>query len=358
MINVTKTYLPDFDQYVSYLKQIWETAYLTNNGPMIQKLEEELMRFLDVEHLYFCGNGTVVLQMALKLLEGTGEIITTPFSYVATTNVILWENCQPVFVDIDPETYCINPRGIEAAITEKTRAILATHVYGNACDVAAIEDIAKRHDLFVIYDGAHAFGAKLNGKSLLSFGDFATCSFHSTKLFHTVEGGIIIANDAKWSEKLKLMRAFGHRGDDYYFVGINGKNSEIHAAMGLCNLPVVPQLIAARKAVCDLYGELLDWNYLEVPLWVKGLERNYSYYPIVFESEEKMLAVKDTLNLNGIAPRRYFYPSLNKLPFLKAAEDCPISEDIALRVVCLPLHAEMALEDVRRIAELINQNLT
>ena len=357
MINVTKTYLPDFDQYVSYLKKIWDNALLTNNGPLVQELEKELKKYLGVDYLYFCGNGTVVLQMALKLLDEPGEIITTPFSYVATTNVILWENCHPVFVDIDPNTYCINPGLIERAITEKTKAIMATHVYGNACDVEAIEAIAKKHQLTVIYDGAHAFGADYNGRSLLSYGDFSTCSFHATKLFHTVEGGAIIANDVKWHEKLHLLRAFGHRGDDYFFVGINGKNTEIHAAMGLCNLPHVPELIAARKAVCDLYTELLDWSHLQTPEWVPGLKRNYAYYPVVFESEAKMLALRDVLNQNGIVPRRYFYPSLNQLPFLKEAEACPVSEDISSRVVCLPLHAELPSEDVRRIVTLINQNL-
>ncbi|MEZ4900818.1 MAG: DegT/DnrJ/EryC1/StrS family aminotransferase [Spirosomataceae bacterium] len=358
MINVTKTYLPDFDQYVSYLRKIWDSSLLTNNGPFVQELEDGLKQYLGINQLYFCSNGTIVLQMALKLLDAPGEIITTPFSYVATTNVILWENCQPVFVDIDPKTYCINPALIEAAITPNTRAILATHVYGNACDVRAIEAIAKRHNLIVIYDGAHAFGAKYNGQSLLSYGDFSTCSFHATKVFHTIEGGIIIANEAKWHEKLQLLRAFGHRGDEYYFVGINGKNSEIHAAMGLCNLPKVPDLIAARKAVCELYDSLLNWNHLQVPEWVSGLERNYAYYPVVFESEDEMLTVKDFLNQHGISPRRYFYPSLNTLSFLTSANACPVSEDIALRVVCLPLHAELPHEDVRRIAALINQKLS
>jgi dTDP-4-amino-4,6-dideoxygalactose transaminase len=239
MINVTKTYLPDFDQYVSYLKKIWDNGLLTNNGPLAQELERGLKEYLGVEYLSFCGNGTIVLQMALKLLDEPGEIITTPFSYVATTNVILWENCKPVFVDIDPHSYCINPQLIEAAITEHTRAIMATHVYGNACDVEAIEAIAKKHNLIVIYDGAHAFGATYNGRSLLSYGDFSTCSFHATKLFHTVEGGAIVTNNAKWDEKLHLMRAFGHRGDDYFFVGINGKNSEMYVVMGFCNLSFV-----------------------------------------------------------------------------------------------------------------------
>jgi dTDP-4-amino-4,6-dideoxygalactose transaminase len=357
MINVTKAYLPDFEEYVSYLKKIWDKAHLTNDGPLLRELEQQLRDYLGVDQLYFCGNGTIVLQILLKLIEQQGEIITTPFSYVATTNAILWENSKPVFVDIDPKTYCINPDLIEAAITPRTRAIMATHVYGNACDVEAIEQIAQKHNLIVIYDGAHAFGVKLNGKSLLSYGDFSTCSFHATKLFHTVEGGLIVANDAKWHEKLHLLRAFGHRGDDYFFVGINGKNSEFHAAMGLCNLPKVPDLIAARKSVCDLYTSLLDWSGLEKPQWVEGLEQNYAYYPVVFKTHEKMLAVMNVLKQNGVTPRRYFYPSLNKLPFLKDTESCPVSESIASRVICLPLHAEFEHENVIKIAEIINQNL-
>jgi dTDP-4-amino-4,6-dideoxygalactose transaminase len=357
MINVTKTYLPDFDQYVSYLRKIWDNAHLTNNGPLLLELERELKKYLGAEYLYFCGNGTIVLQMALKLIDNPGEIITTPFSYVATTNVILWENYEPVFVDIDPKTYCINPELISSAITERTRAIMATHVYGNACDVKAIEKIAKKHNLMVIYDGAHAFGATYQGLSLLSYGDLATCSFHATKLFHTVEGGAIVTNNPEWNDKLHLLRSFGHRGDDYYFVGINGKNSEVHAAMGLCNLPLVPQLIQARKSVCDLYTELLDWTRLEAPQWAEGLGRNYAYYPIVFESEAKTLEILALLKQHEIIPRRYFYPSLNKLPFLKDTQACPVSEDISLRIACLPLHAELPHEEVKRIANLINQHL-
>ncbi|MFN4145742.1 MAG: DegT/DnrJ/EryC1/StrS family aminotransferase [Runella sp.] len=357
MINVTKTYLPDFDQYVEALRKIWDNGYLTNNGEFVQTLEQQLKEYLGIDYLYFCSNGTIVLQMALKLLESPGEIITTPFSYVATTNAILWENCQPVFVDIDPETFCINPALLEKAITPQTRAILATHVYGNACDVKAIERIAGKYQLTVIYDGAHAFGAKLFGKSLLSYGDFSTCSFHATKLFHTVEGGLITTNSAQWHEKLHLMRAFGHRGDDYYFVGINGKNSELHAAMGVCNLPFVPKIIDARKQICDLYDKLLNWTYLQRPSWAVGLERNYAYYPVVFDSEKKLLEVLSALKIDEIIPRRYFYPSLNTLPFVKNTTSCPVSEDIALRVACLPLHAELSLSDVERIATTINKNL-
>ena len=357
MINVTKSYLPELSEYVSYLEEIWENGQLTNDGPLSKRLEEGLKSYLGVKHLHFCSNGTVVLQIAIKMLELKGEVITTPFSYVATTNALLWENIAPVFVDIDPKTYCIDASLIEAAITEKTTAILATHVYGNACDVEAIERIAKKHKLYVIYDGAHSFGAELNGRSLLSYGDISTCSFHATKVFHTIEGGVIIANRDGWEKKLHFMRAFGHKGDDYFFVGINGKNSEVHAAMGLCNLPKVPELIAGRKAVCELYDANLNFKHLVRPILVEGLEFNYAYYPVVFESETVMLKVRDALITQNIFPRRYFFPSLNTLHFLKNYQPCPISEDISSRVLSLPLHAELPHNDVLNIAKIINENL-
>lgn len=357
MINVTKSFLPDLPEYVSHLEEIWENGQLTNDGPLAKRLEGQLKSFLGVKHLHFCTNGTIVIQLAIKILELQGEVITTPFSYVATTNALLWENIEPIFVDIDPKTYCINADLIEAAITERTTAILATHVYGNACDVEAIERIAKKHNLYVIYDGAHTFGATLNGRSLLSYGDISTCSFHATKVFHTVEGGVIIANRDGWEKELHWMRAFGHKGDDYYFMGINGKNSEFHAAMGLCNLPRVPDLIAARKAVCELYDATLNFNHLSKPTLVEGLTFNYAYYPVIFENETTMLAVRAALNQQNIFPRRYFYPSLNTLHFLKNYQPCPVSEDISSRVLSLPLHAQLPHEDVKTIAKIINDNL-
>jgi dTDP-4-amino-4,6-dideoxygalactose transaminase len=357
MINVTKTYLPDFEQYVAYLKDIWESAHLTNDGPVGRKLEAQLKEYLGLEHLYFCGNGTIVLQMALKILKKQGQIITTPCSYVATTNAIIWENCEPVFVDIDPQTFCIDPNLIEAAITEHTVAIMATHVYGNACDVERLQQIATKHHLTLIYDGAHAFGVKLNGRSLFSYGDFSTCSFHATKLFHTVEGGMIVTNNGAFDQELKFMRAFGHQGNDYRLAGINAKNSEIHAAMGLCNLPQVPSLIAARKAICDLYDAHLNMAHLQRPTLVAGLEYNYAYYPVVFETERKLEEICAALAKEAIFPRRYFYPSLNTLPFLKTTQPCPVSERICNQVLCLPLHAELPHQDALRIADIINQYL-
>jgi dTDP-4-amino-4,6-dideoxygalactose transaminase len=358
MINVTKSYLPDLDEYTNYLKGIWERVHLTNDGPLLRQLEEEMKAFLGVKHLKFCSNGTVVLQMALKALDITKEVITTPFSYVATTNVLLWEGCTPVFADITPDDYCIDPGKIEALITENTQAILATHVYGNACQIEQIQAIAEKHNLKVIYDAAHTFGATYNGRSILSYGDISTCSFHATKVFHTVEGGCIVTDDDELAQKLHFYRSFGHRNDDYYSVGINAKNSEFHAAMGLCVLPKVPDLIAARKQVFGYYNDRLDFSRITRPTLLPGMEYNYAYYPVVFDSEETLLRVVDALKAQDITPRRYFYPSLNTLPFAQvpgSGQSCPISEDVSLRVLALPLYPDLAEADVDRITSIVNK---
>jgi dTDP-4-amino-4,6-dideoxygalactose transaminase len=353
VINVTKAYLPPLEEYTAHLKGIWERGWLTNNGPLVQQLENELQEQLDGANVQFMSNGTIALQVAIKALELQGEIITTPFSYVATTTAILWEGCEPVFVDIEEKTFCIDATKIEAAITPRTSAILATHVYGYACDVLMIEDIAKRHNLKVIYDGAHAFGVRVHGKPLLAYGDITTCSFHATKLFHTSEGGAIVTRSADLAKKIWLYKSFGHIGDDYYSLGVNGKNSEFHAAMGLCNLPKVEGFIAARKIIADLYTIRLAKLNLRFPIVPSNTVYNYAYYPVIFESEQLMLHVKQYLADNGINTRRYFYPSLNKLPYHTGA-DCPISEDISLRVLCLPFYQELESQDVERICTLMH----
>ncbi|HTB31196.1 MAG TPA: DegT/DnrJ/EryC1/StrS family aminotransferase [Bacteroidia bacterium] len=352
MINVTKTYLPPQEEYSKYLDRIWKTSWVTNNGPILKELEEALKKELGVKHLFFMSNGTVVLQIALKALGLTKEIITTPFSYVATTTAILWENCKPVFVDIDKNTLCIDPDLIEQSITENTQAILATHVYGIPCDVEKIEQIAKKHNLKVIYDAAHAFGTIYKGKPLASYGDVSTLSFHATKLFHTIEGGAIITNDDALAAKIKLFRSFGHVGDEYFSIGINGKNSEFHAAMGLCVLPKVQSFIDSRKVLADMYMELLSGTEISNPLVPPDTIYNYGYYPIILKSEELLLKVKEGLLKNDIVPRRYFYPSLNKLPYLTGAA-CPVSEDIASRVLCLPFYQELLPEEVVKIVSII-----
>ncbi|GAB2556764.1 DegT/DnrJ/EryC1/StrS family aminotransferase [Spirosoma areae] len=360
MINVTKSYLPDLDEYTNYLKEIWKTAHLTNDGQLLLRLEDELKAYLGVKHLKFCSNGTVVLQMALKALNITEEVITTPFSYVATTNVLLWEGCTPVFADIRSDDFNIDANKIEPLITERTQAIMATHVYGNACQIEHIQAIAEKHKLKVIYDAAHTFGAKYNDKSILSYGDLSTCSFHATKVFHTVEGGCIVTDDDDMAEKLHFYRSFGHRNDDYRSIGINAKNSEFHAAMGLCVLPRVDALIAARKQRFGYYDAQLDFSRLTRPTLTPGMDYNYAYYPVVFDSEETLLRVVDALKAQNIVPRRYFYPSLNTLPFAfapgsRTAQPCPISEDIALRVLCLPLYPDLAEAVVDQIATLVNE---
>lgn len=360
MINVTKSYLPDLDEYTTYLKGIWERVHLTNDGPLLRELEERMKEFLGVKHLKFCTNGTIVLQMALKALDITKEVITTPFSYVATTDALLWEGCTPVFADIQPDDYNIDPAKIEPLITENTQAIMATHVYGNACQVEQIQAIAEKYGLKVIYDAAHTFGATYKNRSILSYGDVSTCSFHATKVFHTVEGGCIVTDDDALAQKLHFYRSFGHRNDDYYSIGINAKNSELHAAMGLCVLPKVPALIAARKQVFGYYNDRLDFGRITRPALLPGVGYNYAYYPIVLDSEETLLRVVDSLKARDIMPRRYFYPSLNTLPFALTlrsgeAQPCPVSEDVSLRVLCLPLYPDLAEADVDRIAMAVNE---
>ena len=357
MIQVTKTYLPSFDEYTAQLKRAWDKGWITNHGELVLELEQTLKKYLGVKHLFFCNNGTTVLQMALKALDIKKEVITTPFSYVATTTAILWENCTPVFVDINDQDYNVDAAKIEAAITPNTEAILVTHVYGNPCNVEKIEAIAKKHNLKVIYDGAHAFGVNYKNKSLLSYGDIATCSFHATKLFHTVEGGAIITDNDEIANKLMLFRQFGHVYDDYYSVGINGKNSEFHAAMGLTVFPKLPELIEKRKILTNLYNQNLLPLGLIRPQPLTDTVYNYSYYPIVFSSEALLLNVKNKLAQNEINTRRYFYPSLNELPYITQKYDCPISEDISRRVLCLPLYPDLETETVAKICSVIKTNL-
>lgn len=352
-INVTKANLPPLAEYTAYLEGIWERGWLTNHGPLVQRLEDELSQYLDGMRVQFTGNGTIALQIAIKALELSGEIITTPFSYVATTTAVLWENCAPVFVDIEPQTFCIDAAQIEAAITPRTSAILATHVYGYPCDVRAIEVIARRHNLKVIYDGAHAFGVRVHGRSLLSYGDLTTCSFHATKLFHTVEGGAVVMSDEALARKVWLYKSFGHIGDEYFTLGVNGKNSELHAAMGLCNLPRVAGFIGQRRALAALYRQELAGLPLQFPEpREESLEYNHAYFPVLFDAESRLLRVKAGLAAQMVNTRRYFFPSLNKLPYLTGAP-CPVSEDTAHRVLCLPFYQDLTFDQVRWISRLV-----
>lgn len=359
MISVTKSYIPNLEIYKTYLEQIWQSGQLTNNGALCQQLESDVTNYLGVSNLELVTNGTLAIQLAIKALNLQGEIITTPYSYVATTSSVLWEGCEPVFVDIEDHTFCINPDLIEAAITDKSSAILATHVYGYPCDVVKIQQIADKYGLKVIYDAAHAFGVKLEGESLMQHGDCSTLSFHATKLFHTAEGGAVICKDKKVIERVSLMKKFGHIGEDNYLdIGINAKMSELHAAMGLCVLPQVNDIIASRKEISGWYDEQLE-GFLQRPLSVVGLEYNYAYYPVIFPTHEVMMRVREALFSNGVGPRRYFYPSLNTLPFLKPISkvSCPISEDIASRVLCLPLYVGLGNAEVSVICDVVRNCL-
>ena len=357
MIPVTKSFLPPLEDYIKYLEKIWNSDQLTNNGPLVQELESKLKEYLGVKHLFFICNGTIALQIALKALDLHGEIITTPFSYVATTSSMVWEGCEPIFVDIDPETLCINPDLIEEAITPRTTGILATHVYGIPCAVEKIEAIAKKHGLKVLYDAAHTFGGKYKGKSISSYGDASVLSFHATKIFHTVEGGAIVTDDDELAHRISYMRNFGHHGqEEFWGLGINGKNSEIHAAMGLCNLPHVPNIIQSRKQVSNWYDELFSQTMLVRPGIPIETDYNYSYYPIIFSSETKLLQVRNDLNANEIYPRRYFFPALNKLPYLHYSK-FPVTEINSSCVLCLPLYLDLKKIEVEKIYQIIRQSL-
>ena len=355
MINVTKTFFPPIEEYNAQVARIWENQWLTNRGELVLELEQKLKSYLEISNITITNNGTIPLQIALKILGNQGEIITTPFSYVATSAAIVWENCTPIFVDIDAEHLTIDETKIEAAITPKTTAILATHVFGNPCNIDAIEQIAKKHGLKVIYDAAHAFGIKYQGKSIFEYGDVSTCSFHATKLFHTAEGGAMFANDEKLREHLYFSHNFGHNGPlDFHGLGINGKISELQAAMGLAVFPHMSEILKARKKVVDYYNLNLNFESLQSMKIRQNTEWNYSYYPVIFPSETQLLKIQKSLNDQQIFPRRYFYPSLNTIDYVKG-QKMPISEDIASRILCLPLYKGLEEVDLERIVKLVNE---
>lgn len=354
MIPVTKPFLPPWEEYEAYLKGIWKRRWLTNMGPLANELELKLKEYLQVKHLLFLSNGTIALQMAIRALDLKGEIITTPFSFIATSSSIVWEGCTPVFADIDPKTLNADPEQIEAAITDETSAILITHVYGNPCDVQAVQKIADKHNLKVIYDAAHAFGVKLNRSSVFEYGDISICSLHATKLYHSVEGGIIVTKNSKLLKKLAYMRNFGFAGPERFAeLGINGKNSEFHAAMGLVNLSYIEQIIMQRKELTTYYDEKLKTLQAYPPHWHPEASCNYGYYPLVFDDEELMLRCLKTLRGNEIFPRRYFYPSLaSSLPYIPE-RSMPVTDELARKVLCLPLYCELSKEEIDLICRLM-----
>jgi len=355
MIPVTKTFLPPIEEYTAQVQRAYNNHWLTNRGELVKELEAKLITYLGVNNVLIMNNGTIPLQIALKLLGNGGEVITTPFSYVATTAAIVWENCTPVFVDIHPEYLTIDETKIEAAITEKTTCILATHVFGNPCNVEAIDAIAKKHNLKVIYDAAHCFGVTYQGKSIFDYGDVSTCSFHATKLFHTGEGGAVFSNEKNLFDKIFYSHNFGHNGPlDFHGLGVNAKISELQAAMGLAVLPHLPTILSSRADIVEKYDNGLDFSTVSKLPIREDTVWNYSYYPVIFESEATLLNVQKALLEKDVLPRRYFYPSLNTIRYTNG-KPMPISESIASRILCLPLYVGLTQQEIDIILQVINQ---
>ena len=349
MIPVTKPFLPPITEYMAQVQRAYDNEWLTNRGELVLELEDKLKEYLEVSNILITNNGTIPLQIALKLLGNGGEVITTPFSYVATTSAIVWENCTPVFVDIHPEYLTIDETLIEAAITSKTTCILATHVFGNPCNIEEIDRIAKKHNLKVIYDAAHCFGVKYKGKSIFEYGDISTCSFHATKLFHTGEGGAIFCKDEELRHKIFYSHNFGHNGPNgFYGVGINGKISELQAAMGLAVLPYMDLILEKRKEIIEYYNSNLNLLQIRTLKIRENTVWNYSYYPVIFESESYLLGLLDKFTQCDILPRRYFYPSLNKLSYV-SNQKIQLSEILSESIICLPLFFDLKNSDIDKI---------
>lgn len=356
-IPVTKPFLPPMAEYEELLAGIWQREWLTNHGPLVNQLEDELRKYLGIPNLVYVTNGTIAIQIALKALSIRNELITTPFSYVATVSSAIWEGVRPVMVDIDPQSLNLDPKLIENAITDQTTGILATHVFGNPCDVDAIQEIADKHNLKVIYDAAHAFGTRYGGKSLYAYGHASTASFHATKLFHTVEGGAIFTRTAEDLLAMSRMRNFGHvTPTSFDRVGINGKNSEFHAAFGLVNLRHIVSILARRQEICARYDAALG-SSVSRPKLFPGCEYNSAYYPIMVKDEATLLRLIAALEARGVIPRRYFYPSLSELPYLTHRRQTPVSSDVARRILCLPLYHTLAEREQDLVCSIVLENI-
>jgi dTDP-4-amino-4,6-dideoxygalactose transaminase len=354
-INVTKTYLPDRKKLDKYIDQIYESAWLTNNGPLVQELEKRLKEYLGVKNLILVSNGTLALQVAYKALDIKGSAITTPFSFVATASSLVWEGIKPVFADIDEKTWNLDPANIEPAIQKDTSAIVPVHVFGNPCEVEKINEIANKHNLKVIYDAAHAFGVKYKGESVLNWGDVSTLSFHATKLFHTIEGGAIITSNDELASKIRKMINFGITGPETIeCLGINAKMSEFQAAMGLCVLDEIDKNLEGRKKVWEYYQQNLPTG-LQLQKWNTNANQNYHYFPVVFESEEKLKAVQQALNQNQIFPRRYFYPLLEELGFLTNTFFCTVAYSVSKKILCLPIYETLCKNDQKNIIDCLKR---
>jgi len=356
MINVTKTYLPSKEKYQKYVDEIYENGWLTNYGPLVQRLEKRLAEYLGVKNIVLVANGTVALEIAYRTLDLKGSVITTPFSFIATTSSLVTNNLSPIFADIDENTFNLYPKNIEKLITPNTSAILPVHVFGNACKVEEIEEIANKYNLKVVYDAAHAFDIKYKDQSVLNYGDISTLSFHATKLFHTIEGGALIINDDKLAEKARYLINFGIKNqEEIPHLGTNAKMNEFEAAMGLCVLDDIEEIKDKRKVILELYRKELD-GLVAFQEQNKNATENYSYFPIIFKSEEDLLKMQKVLNEDDIFPRRYFYPSLDTLEYIEPKQNMPISRDISKRILCLPIYRELTIEAQNKIIKFIKDD--
>ena len=352
-IYVTMPSLAPLEEVNELMKSIWESGIMTHNGPLVQRFEKEVCEYLGVPKMVSCCNGTLALQMAIKALGKTGEIITSPFTFIATISSIMWEHCTPVFVDIDPETLNIDPKKIEEKITCHTVAIMPVHVFGNACEIDDIDEIAKRHGISVIYDAAHAMGVHYKGRCIMEYGDMSCTSFHATKMLNTAEGGGVFTLNDELDAKLRRIRFFGFENHaDIVEDGFNGKMTEVHAAVGIANLLYLDKALADRKTKYARYKEILGQNS-DIRFQKITSDCNCSYFPAIFKDENTVLKVIEALNAVNVFPRRYFYPSVNTFSKLVPYVPMPISEDISKRILCLPLHLRMKMEDVEEIATIV-----
>lgn len=351
MIPANKAFTAPREELAAYIDRIWEDGVLTNNGPLVQELESSLKRYLGIDHLYFVANGTIALYLSILGMEKKGEVITSAFSFVSTVNAIIQANCTPVLADIDPVTLDMDPDKVEALITDRTIAVLPTHLYGNTANIPAWEKISEKYDIDVVYDAAHAFGIKYKGRSVLTYGDISAISTHAYKVFNTAEGGLIGTPRQDLAEKIFQNRYFGKDHDDNFVsFGINGKSSEFNAAVGLVNLKYTENIIKRRKKISELYDEHLSEFPLRIPVKNKYTDSNFAYYPIIFPSEKDLIKTQDQLLKIGVATKRYFYPSLNHLPYLEPALPMPESEGLASTILVLPNHNAVREEDVAYIA--------
>ena len=362
LINVTKTHLPNKAKYQAYVDRIYESGWLTNNGIFLRELEARLQEHLGVKHLICVANGSLALQLAYKALDLKGEVITTPFSFVATASTLAWEGLTPVFADIHPTCFNLDPNNIEPLITEQTSAIVPVHVFGNPCQVEAIQAIADKHNLKVIYDAAHAFGTDYtdqnrHNQSVLNYGDISTISFHATKLFHTIEGGAVITNDDELAKKIRLLINFGITGPTTIeSVGTNAKMNEFEAAMGLCVLDEIDTIKTKRQRIWETFLQELP-GLVQFQQWNPQSQNNHAYAPVLFESEGQLLKVEAKLKEHNIIPRRYFYPSLDTLDYLQNRQACSISRDIASRILCLPIYPGLTAENQQAVIQVIRETL-